>query len=411
MGTDPAILASGVCRIFERPIISPLPLAREAARGNTPRRPLMAVLRQKEPVSDINEKKVVFFGCPLDSDERDESVQEKLSCMGAGQTGDDPYPCVMAFIRKEVDPLLWEEIGSLEVPEWLRPVPPATEKGHLTAENFVAFIDNDGCRSFAEMLAEHVVGEIYPHIPCMLAVDHSLTGGVFEKLMTHYRPEDTSLVILDSHTDALPAAIVSGAIQYDMETNPHSVYDPFDPFLKNRPESYNASSFVRRLLEAGLVAPSNLYIIGISDYPPKRSFRIKDERIQRYAGLYSGLKKCGVTLITKTDLLSSPSKIRSILGRIQTPHLYVSIDMDVGAGNALDGVRFRNWQGLNEKQIYGIAGLMREILSRGTDLIGMDLTEFNPRRAGPSPFFPDDRTYRIAANLIRKLCFGLDEKP
>jgi len=361
-------------------------------------------------LEDFNGKKVVFFGCPLDSDERDESVREKISCMAAGKRGDDPYPFVMAFIRDEVDPDLWEEIGSLDVPEWLRPIPPPSERGNLTAGHFVAFIDNDGCRSFAEMLAEHVVAEIYPHRPCMLAVDHSLTGGVLKKLMGLYRPQDTSLVILDSHTDALPAVLLSGAVQYDMETNPHSVYDPSDPFLKNRPESYNASSFVWHLLESGLVAPSNLYVVGISDYPPKRSFRIKDERIKQYVRLYSELKRRGVTLITKKDLLSSPSKVRDILGRMKTPHLYISIDMDVGSGNALEGVRFRNWQGLNEQQIYGIAGLLHKALSKGTNLIGMDLTEFNPRRAGPGPFSDTDRTYRIAANLIRKLCFGLDEK-
>jgi arginase family enzyme len=356
-----------------------------------------------------NAKKVVFFGCPLDSDERDESVREKLSCMAAEGMVDDPYPFVMDYIRKEVEQCFWEEIGSLDVPAWLRPVPPPAERGHLLTENFVTFIDGDGCRSFARMVAEHVVGEIRPHIPCLLGVDHSLTGGVFEKLSGLCRPEDISLIVLDSHTDALPASIVSGAIHYDMETNPRSVYDPSDPFLKNRPESYNASSFLWHLLEAGVLIPANLYIIGVSDYPPKRSFRIKDKRIQQYTGFYAGLKRQGATLITKKDLLSSPSRVRGILNRIETPHLYVSIDMDVGAGNALEGVRFRNWQGLNEQQIYWIAGMLQEILSEGKDLIGMDLTEFNPRRAGPSPFYPDDRTYRIAANLVRKICFGLPE--
>jgi len=355
----------------------------------------------------VSEKKVIFFGCPLDSDERDASVQEKLSCMGPGDDRDDPYPFVMAFIREEVDNRLYDEMGSLEVPQWLRPIPPPQEKEHIHVDNFVSFIDTDGCRTFARMLAEHVVGEIYPHIPCMLTVDHSLTGGVLEKLMALYKPEETSLIVLDSHTDALPADILSGAIQYDMETNPNSVYDPSDPFLKNRPESYNASSFLHHLLEAGLIAPQNLYIIGISDYPPKRSFRIKDERIRKYVGLYSGLKKKGITLITKKDLLTSPSKVRTILSRIKTPHLYISIDMDIGSRNALDGVRFRNWQGLNEKQVYAIAGILRVILSKGIELIGMDLAEFNPRRTGP--FAHTDRTYRIAANLIRRLCFGLEE--
>ena len=360
-------------------------------------------------MEEINGKKVVFFGCPLDSDERDESVREKLSCIGTGQEEDDPYPFIMEFIRKEVYPSLWEEMGSLGVPEWLRPVPPLTEKAHINVDNFVSFIDNDGCRTFARMIAEHVVGEIYPDIPCMLTVDHSLTGGVFEKLVKLYTPEDLSLILLDSHTDALLPSILSGAIGYDIETNRNSVYDRNDPFLKDRSESYNASSFLYHLLEEGLVEPSNLYIIGISDYPPKRSFRIKDQRIKQYVGLFSGLKKKGVKLITKKGLLSSPSKVRAMLRGLNTPNLYVSIDMDIGAGNALDGVRFRNWQGINEKQIYSIADLLKEILSKGIRLVGMDLAEFNPRRANPGYLTGNDRTYRIASNLIRKLCFGLEE--
>ena len=98
-----------------------------------------------------------------------------------------------------------------------------------------------------------------------------------------------------------------------------------------------------------------------------------------------------------------------MLRGLNTPNLYVSIDMDIGAGNALDGVRFRNWQGINEKQIYSIADLLKEILSKGIRLVGMDLAEFNPRRANPGYLTGNDRTYRIASNLIRKLCFGLEE--
>ena len=60
-------------------------------------------LRYRKPLKNISDKKVVFFGCPLDSDERDESVAEKLSCMGAVGKGDDPYPFVMEYIREEVD--------------------------------------------------------------------------------------------------------------------------------------------------------------------------------------------------------------------------------------------------------------------------------------------------------------------
>lgn len=357
----------------------------------------------------MHDQKIVFLGCPLDSDERDESVQEKLNAMSYGQKEDDPYASVMAFIRNEVSHSLWEEIGSLEVPEWLRPIPPLGEKESITVDSFVSFIDNDGCRTFAEMLGEHVVEKVYPRIPCMLAVDHSLTGGVFKKLMTLASPEEVSLVILDSHTDTLPAHISADAIAYDMETNPDSFYDANDPYLKNRPDSYNASSFLYHLLSEGVVQPKNLYIIGIGDYPPKHSFRIKDPRIKRFSGHYRGLKKKGVTLITKKELMGSPTKVRNILKRIDTPHMYVSIDMDVGAGNALSGVRFKNRRGLNEKQIYRISELLQERISGGVNLIGMDLNEFNARSIDPLSASSGDRTYRIAANLIRKICFGLNE--
>ncbi len=353
-----------------------------------------------------DEGKPVFFGCALDPDERDESIQEKLSCMNRGRTGDnDPYHRIMRFIETEVDAEQFEAIGSLEVPSWLCPVPAPDEKAHINVDNFVAFMDKNECRTFARMIGEHVIGEILPRIPCMIAVDHSLTGGVFEKVSAYYGPEAVSLIVLDSHTDAVPVSLLSGAVAYDMETNPASLYDPNDPFLQGRVDTFNASSFLYHLLDEGVVIPENLYIVGVSDYPAKRSFRIKDDRIRRYVGLYAGLKKRGVKILTKKDLLSGSAKVRAALRSIRTPYVYVSIDMDIGAGNALDGVRFRNWKGLNEKQIYRIAGYIGELVKEDVRLTGVDLTEFNPRRADAS----QDRTYRIGANLIRRLCFDLDE--
>jgi len=349
-------------------------------------------------------QKVVFFGCPLDVDERDESIREKMDAAGAGLNEDDPYGAVMGFIEREVDADRFEAIGSLEVPSWLHPVPNPGELTYINVDNFVAFIDQDQCRTLARMIGTHVVDEILPRIPCMITVDHSLTGGVFERIAAHYGSQNVSLVVLDSHTDALPMHVVSGAIAYDMDTNPGSVHDPHDPFLQNRPDSFNASSFLYYLLEEALVAPQNLYIIGVSDYPSKRSFRIKDPRFRRYAALYSGLKKRGVHILTKKDLTSGSSKVRAVLDRIRTSHVYVSVDMDIGAGNALEGVRFSNWKGINEKQLYALTGYLKEILKGGVRLAGMDLAEFNPRRTvGP------DRTYRIGANLIRRLCFDLEE--
>jgi arginase family enzyme len=349
------------------------------------------------------DKKIVFFGCPLDGDERHESIREKLAFIGVKKSVDDPYEGIMEIIRQEIDPGLWLEKGSLDIPSWLRPIPSLADKGKITTETFVDFMDHGGFETYAQKIGDFIATHIFPNIPCMLAVDHSLTGGAFKKLVELYGAENVSLIVLDSHTDVIPMSILSETIQYDIDTNPDTVHDRNDPFLYHRPDSYNACSFLYHLLAEKLVRPQDLYIIGISDYPPKRAFRIKDLRVENYVALFSELKRKGVTILTKNDLLISPSKMKNILSHITTPYVYVSIDLDIGARNGVGGVRFLERQGLNEKQIYGVVDLFKTLLCNRVQLAGMDVTEINPRRAGENYATGGDRTYRIAANIIKKL--------
>ncbi|MGC1402581.1 MAG: arginase family protein, partial [Thermodesulfobacteriota bacterium] len=279
--------------------------------------------------------------------------------------------------------------------------PPPSEREKVTLDQFVQFIDANGCLEYAEKVGTFVGEEILPEIPCLLGVDHSLSGGVFKKLSEYYGPDYITLVILDSHTDALPVSLMAGAVQYDMETNPGSLHDPNDPYLVNRPDSYNASSFLNHLLSEGILLPHNLYVLGIGDYPPKQAFRIKDPRIEKLVGYFLKLKKQGVTLLTKNDLLISPSKTKSVLKQIHTPWVYISIDLDIGARNALEGVRFLDRQGLNGPQLLRLVGYLRDVLNRGIGLAGFDLCEINPRTAG------QDQTYRIAVDVIKKLVWSL----
>ncbi|NWG02582.1 MAG: arginase family protein [Syntrophaceae bacterium] len=350
-----------------------------------------------------SKKKIIFLGCPLDGDERHDSIQEKLALKGARGVLDDPYDGIMEILRQEADPDLWIERGSIDLPGWLRPIPSISDQQKITTKTFVDFMDQGGYESYARQVGDLIASKIFPDIPCLLAVDHSLTGGAFKKLVELYKPKDVSLVVLDSHTDAIPMSVMAGMIQYDIETNPETVHDRNDPFLYDRPDSYNASSFLYYLLAEGVLKPQNLYLIGINDYPPKHAFRIKDPRIKNYVNLFSELKRRGVTLLTKNDFLVSPSKIKNILTQIQSPYVYISIDMDIGARNGVEGVRFLERQGMNEIQIYRLIEFLRTLLWNGIRLAGMDLTEFNPRRA--LSYIPprEDQTYRIGANIIKKL--------
>lgn len=354
------------------------------------------------------DKKLMVFGCPVDCDEKFDAIQEKQLFLRTDTGFDDPLNGVMAQL--EADPAMekmpadaWENLGSLPVPEWLGPMPGADARSQLTTENMISFIDGDGCRSLANEVADFVFDRVLPHLPLMIGIDHSLTGGLYSALTRHYGKGDVSLIVIDTHTDAVPMSALAGAVQYDAETNPSSVHDTDDPFLYNRPDSYNASSFLDCLIRDGVVDPKNLYLIGVSDFPDKKSLRIKDSRMKRYTNTYLGLRRKGARIITKKECKLSPKKIKGLLNQISTPYAHLSIDMDIGANNALNGVRFRNWTGLNEAAIYKIADIVKQVFTRSIELVGMDICEIDPRTAGT--FLPSgrDRTYDIAAELIRKI--------
>ena len=319
----------------------------------------------------------------------------------------DPLEPVLELLQALTLARPWENLGSLPVADWLRPVPQATDRMRIAAEHFAEFTDRDGCRGYADQVRQWVDmqvlrASIQTRIPCMIAVDHCLTGGAYGALADHYGRENLSLIILDSHTDAVPMAVGAQAILYDIETNPQSVYDPRDPLLYDRGDSYNASTFLHHLLAEEIVTPQNVYLIGVSDYPDKKAQRIKDARIAAHVNVFKRLQRRGVKIITKKDLRLKPAKLTKLLKQIKTPYTYLSVDMDIGARNALDGVRFRNWQGLSEPRILRVVDDIGAVIKRGIKLAGMDLTEFNPRTAGVG----GDGTYRIAAEIIRRIAFG-----
>jgi arginase family enzyme len=352
------------------------------------------------------EKEVVLFGCPLDCDEKHDAIQEKLSTPWPGRPTDDPLLPLMEALHQVVSEDQWDIGGSVPVPGWLRPIPPDSDRGLIIVDAMVDFIDRGGCREFAGKVEDLVTSTILPNLPCMVTVDHSLMGGAYAALAKHYGKENLSLIVVDSHTDAVPMNRLAGAIAYDMDTNPDSIYDPLDPFLQNRTESYNASTFIHHLVDAGMVAPRDLYIIGVSDYPGKRTLRIKDRRITDYVAAWTGLKQKGATIITKKECQLKQTKLKSLLKKIRTPYVYVSIDMDIGARNAVEGVRFKNWQGLTETQIYRLIDTIVQTGGKDLELAGMDITEIDYRKAGLNLPSGPDKTYEIAANIIKKIVFN-----
>ncbi len=343
--------------------------------------------------------RLALLGCPLDSDERHQAVEAKRAALGRPPV--DPLDRVLQHLRGEVDPSRWYEAARLEVPPWLWPIPPPEEAEALAVENFVHFIDADGCRDFAQSAGRMAAQAALPEVPCLVGVDHSLAGGVMARLAQEYGPRELGVVVLDSHTDAIPTPALCGAIAYDREHNPHSPYQADDPFLRHRPHSYNASSFLRHLLDEGLLEPRNLLLVGVCDHPPRHAFRLKDPRLQDYLDAYRRLKEQGVRLVTRKDLSKGTGKLQALLRSLRVSRLYVSVDLDVGSQRAVSAVRFDERVGLGRGQLYRVAQVIAGRLGRGTALAGLDLCEFDCRRAEQDP-----AVYRVAADLIQILAWG-----
>lgn len=101
-----------------------------------------------------------FISGPLDPDERESSVLRKIEMLEKGYEGilfKDPYDGMARELGKIPGPE-----SRLDVEPWLLPAPPKSMSFMLTVENFVAFIDSNGCLEYAKKVGGLVEGASRP---------------------------------------------------------------------------------------------------------------------------------------------------------------------------------------------------------------------------------------------------------
>jgi len=336
------------------------------------------------------------ISCPLDPDEREHVINFKIENALKGYPNlkfRDPYDAIAFRLAQEGIKL---NALKVEVEPWLLPAPDLSYLDLLTVENVVAFIDSNGCLEYANMVCETLRGKDAEFVS-LIGVDHSISGGVVKFLSEKFGPEDLALVVLDSHFDAITPSVRCGVIQYDLENNPDTPFDPRDPYIMWRPESYNADSFLHFLVEEELVEPQNLVVAGVSDYPPQSAFEIDDPRIKKYLQHYLSFEKKGVEIIPKERLKIQKILKRAIKG-LEAKYIYISIDVDIGSKNALTGARFLDYTGLSEDEVYRtVLEIVKLAQSNGIRFLGFDLMETDVFKANC------DRTFEIEANLFKIL--------
>lgn len=346
-------------------------------------------------------RKLVLFGVALDPTDDELKFEFKTILARDPAAGrirfKNPYEALAGVLQDLIARGLCEVSGEVEIPSWLTPAPDPSDLPLLTAENNMCFIDEGGCDEVAESVRAFLEAGFANGIPAMVAVDHSTTGGPLRALTKKHGCSDVAVLVIDSHFDGLQLAERMELFRYGNETE----FD--DPREVSVQESYNCATWLRHMLDDGVVRPDRLIVLGTSDYPTAAMRR--DPRLSRYVGAYRAFEEAGVRFVTKEEIRQKGVRgaLAPLLKGMAADGLYVSLDADIGSLDAVHAARFMNVVGLNSEELYEIARVIGEALEE-KELIGIDVCGIETFLLGCQ--FPNgvkDRTLERLSDFIRIL--------
>jgi len=230
----------------------------------------------------------------------------------------------------------------------------------------------------------------------MIGADHSLTGGPIMALAERY--PNLNVVILDAHFDVMNTDRV---YEEDRQSGNAMFSLPNDRKIRSaaRLNYYGCGNFLDYLLKKEVIAPENLWILGVQD-EIDRELKGRRDLGKKFDSNTISVKKwmgTGIHVIFKHEVQSGNFKID-----LNGP-TYLSIDMDVGSMSSIYSARFMNSYGLNTAEFLQLLHkISRFIRSSNCPLVGLDIMEFDVH------FFEvinekkiDDRTEEIVEEIFK----------
>lgn len=360
---------------------------------------------------------ILFFGVPLDPDDREERCLIKRAYVYALIRGHipipnflTPYEALMHHLHEIFVNPKFVRLGEIPIESWLRPKPSFRDLPMINSDAFSAFLAADCCRDYAEIVNMFVRRRVLPNRFVMIGVDHSSTGGCLKALSSFYGAENLGVIILDSHFDAFHVRLRKSLFSYAKE---HSIpiimpcADNLESVLEpDLPETYNSGSFLRYLLEEKIILPENVIVVGVSDYPSEDLEKVNDERVKRWVNEYKRFEEEGVTFLPRMRLKKEGlGPLKAFLGNLRKPYVYVSLDVDVMSFRGVYAARVLNTMGLEPNEVYGVIEIIEEyVVKKGIELIGLDLMEIDVHAANAHlKNGVMDRTYDISKTIIKKM--------
>jgi arginase family enzyme len=336
---------------------------------------------------------IKLFGAALDALDDPERVGLKQAYVRARKEGrlpaglpEDPYDALAPRIIQCAGGIV-EDAGKLEIPGWLTPRPKPEDEHRITPENYRAFIREDRIREWTGACTRFVEQEILPHVPCMIAVDHAMTAGPLRALASRHGPEAVTVVVLDSHFDAVPWELRVPSPETAAESGASGLH--------------NCGSFLAPLLDEGVLLPENLFVVGVSDFPAPGT-TAKDYELSYLSFLERGVR------VYPRDRAQTPSfsaELEQDLRQSRGTHLYVSLDADAGALTCMNAVRFLDTRGLPETCLLTLASVLKNLIDIGKfHLTGLDVAEVDIHLLGLENVQGEpDRTVGVCTDFLKRL--------
>lgn len=359
------------------------------------------------------EKSIKFFGASLDALDHQEAVDLKRSYIQALTLGKcsqpdlkDPYALFRNIASDDIKESEHQNLGRFIIESWLTPKPQPSDIDFINEKCYQQFIRDDGFKVFAKLLKEFVKTHIFPSIPGMIGVDHSLTGGVLMALSERMGCENLGIIVFDVHTDAIPLPIRSGLVQYALEAGLPS---PGEISNSRTSDPYTTGNFLLHLIEDEIILPANLILVGPGDDADKWR-KSKNNRVTEYVRHYDSLMERGVKIISRDQLKKlGPTPVQKEVDQLKCSHLYISLDVDVSAQCGVLAARFIDLVGTETtlvlETVLKVAGLLS---SKRFGLAGLDVMEIDIHRVGAE--LEDglkDQTENFIQKFIASLAYNL----
>lgn len=294
----------------------------------------------------------------------------------------DPYGAIKTYLLKEeaVCPNV-EWIGRFPIESWLSSRPDLEDAEFLRESVFTKFLDSNGCLKYSNSLESYLKSQVYPSIPLMIGVDHSLTGGVLRYISE--LQSDFNVMVFDSHTDLV-----------DFRTKYLSLTFSNAPAPYASPDIYECGGFIGYLLNENVIEPERVWILGTQELPGIAN----DPPCTLYEQKIHTWVERGVHLISKWDLLRY-----GIPEEIKGP-TYISFDMDLGSCSSVLACRFLDREGLNYDNFMTVLQFLAErIKDRRISLLGLDVMEIDVHFLGAVISGKRDLTLEIVKKIFDTL--------